>query len=132
MKKEPHYDLSRRERQIMDVVYRRGSATASEITGDLPDPPTSTAVRTMLRILEDKGHLTHEQDGLRYVYRAVVDREKARESVISHVVRTFFDGSAEQAMATLIDRSADDLTDAELSRLEGLIAKARKRQERSK
>lgn len=131
-RKEPHIDLSRRERQIMDVIYRRGSATAAEITAELPDPPTSTAVRTMLRILEDKGHLTHEQDGVRYVYRAVVDREQARESVISHVVRTFFDGSAEQAMATLIDRSASELTDAELARLAGLIAKARRRQERSK
>jgi predicted transcriptional regulator len=131
-KKEPHYNLSRRERQIMDVVYRRGSATAAEITADLPDPPTSTAVRTMLRILEDKGHLTHAQDGVRYVYRAVIDREKARESVISHVVRTFFDGSAEQAMATLIDRSGSELTDAELARLAGLIAKTRKRQERSR
>jgi predicted transcriptional regulator len=131
-RKEPHIDLSRRERQIMDVIYRRGSATAAEITAELPDPPTSTAVRTMLRILEDKGHLTHEQDGVRFVYRAVVDRERARESVISHVVRTFFDGSAEQAMATLIDRSASELTDAELARLAGLIAKARKRQERSK
>jgi predicted transcriptional regulator len=86
----------------------------------------------MLRILEDKGHLTHAQDGVRYVYRAVIDREKARESVISHVVRTFFDGSAEQAMATLIDRSGSELTDAELARLAGLIAKARKRQERSR
>ena len=130
-RKEPHIDLSRRERQIMDVIYRRGPATAAEITAELPDPPTSTAVRTMLRILEDKGHLTHEQDGVRYVYRAVVDREQARESVISHVVRTFFDGSAEQAMATLIDRSASELTDAELARLAGLIAKARKRQERA-
>lgn len=131
-RKEPPLDLSRRERQIMDVVYRRGSATAAEITADLPDPPTSTAVRTMLRILEDKGHLTHEQDGVRYVYRAVVDRLEARESVITHVIRTFFDGSAEQAMATLIDRSGSDLTDAELARLAGLIAKARKRQERSR
>jgi predicted transcriptional regulator len=86
----------------------------------------------MLRILEDKGHLTHAQDGVRYVYRPVIDREKARESVISHVVRTFFDGSAEQAMATLIDRSGSELTDAELARLAGLIAKARKRQERSR
>ena len=131
-RKDPPLDLSRRERQIMDVVYRRGSATAAEITADLPDPPTSTAVRTMLRILEDKGHLTHEQDGVRYVYRAVVDRLEARESVITHVIRTFFDGSAEQAMATLIDRSGSDLTDAELARLAGLIAKARKRQERSR
>lgn len=131
-RKEPHLHLSRRERQIMDVVYRRGSATAAEITADLPNPPTSTAVRTMLRILEDKGHLTHEPDGVRFVYRAVVDRQQARESVISHVIRTFFDGSAEQAMATLIDRSGSDLTDAELARLAGLIAKARKRQERSR
>ena len=132
IRKEPHFDLSRRERQIMDIIYRRGSATAAEVTAELPDPPTSTAVRTMLRILEDKGHLTHEQDGVRYVYRAVVDRQQAQESVISHVIRTFFDGSAEQAMATLIDRSGSDLTDAELARLAGLIAKARKRQERSK
>lgn len=132
MKKEPHIDLSRRERQIMDVVYRRGSATAAEITADLPEPPTSTAVRTMLRILENKGHLTHALDGVRHVYRAVVDRDKARESVITHVIRTFFNGSAEQAMATLIDRSGSQLTDAELERLAALIARTRKRQERDK
>ena len=132
MKKEPHIDLSRRERQIMDVVYRRGSATAAEITADLPEPPTSTAVRTMLRILENKGHLTHAPDGVRHVYRAVVDRDKARESVITHVIRTFFNGSAEQAMATLIDRSGSQLTDAELERLAALIARTRKRQERDK
>ncbi|HVF40707.1 MAG TPA: BlaI/MecI/CopY family transcriptional regulator [Gemmatimonadaceae bacterium] len=126
-KSDPNANLSRRERQIMDVIYRRGSATATEITADLPDPPTSTAVRTMLRILEDKGHLTHQQDGVRFVYRAVVDREKARESIIKHVVRTFFDGSAEQAMATLIDRSGRDMSDEELKRLAGLIEKARKR-----
>jgi predicted transcriptional regulator len=131
-RKQPHLDLSRRERQIMDVVYRRGTATAARVAADLPDPPTPTAVRTMLRILEDKGHLTHERDGLRHIYRAVVDREKARESVIAHVVRTFFNGSAEQAMATLIDRSGHRLTDAELARLAGLINKARKRQERTK
>ncbi len=126
--REPHIDLSRRERQIMDVVYRRGFATAAEITGDLPEPPTSTAVRTMLRILEDKGHLTHDQDGVRFVYRAVVGREQARDSVMKHLVRTFFDGSAEQAMATLLDRSGRDLSDEELTRLAGLIEKARKRQ----
>jgi predicted transcriptional regulator len=131
-RKQSHLDLSRRERQIMDVVYRRGTATAAQVAADLPDPPTPTAVRTMLRILEDKGHLTHERDGLRHIYRAVVDREKARESVIAHVVRTFFNGSAEQAMATLIDRSGHRLTDAELARLAGLINKARKRQERTK
>jgi BlaI family transcriptional regulator, penicillinase repressor len=131
-KKELHVDLSRRERQIMDIVYRRGSATAAEVTSDLPDPPSGTAVRTMLRILESKGHLKHAQDGLRHVYRAVVDREKARESVISHVVRTFFNGSAEQAMATLIDRSGPELTDAELARMAALIETARKRPGRRK
>jgi BlaI family penicillinase repressor len=128
-RRDPHTDLSRRERQIMDVVYRRGAATAAEITADLPDPPTSTAVRTMLRILEDKGHLTHDQDGVRYVYRATLDRDKARESVLTHVLKTFFNGSAEQAMVTLIDRSGSDLTDDELARLAGLIAKARKRRD---
>ena len=86
----------------------------------------------MLRILEDKGHLTHELDGVRFMYRAVVGREQAQVSVIKHVVRTFFDGSAEQAMATLIDRSGRDLSDEELSRLAGLIDKARKRQDRER
>ena len=131
-RKEPHVDLSRRERQIMDIVYRRGSATAAEVTADLPDPPTSTAVRTMLRILENKGHLTHEQDGVRYLYRAVVDRDKARESMIGHMIKTFFNGSAEQAMATLIDRAGSDLNDEELARLAGMIEKARKRQDGSR
>jgi predicted transcriptional regulator len=131
-RREPHIDLSRRERQIMDVVYRRGAATAAEITGDLPDPPTSTAVRTTLRILEDKGHLTHDRDGVRYVYRAMLDRDKARESVITHLVKTFFNGSAQQAMATMIDRSGPDLTDDELAHLASLIAKARKRQDSRK
>ena len=116
----------------MDIVYRRGSATAADVTADLPDPPTSTAVRTMLRILENKGHLTHEQDGVRYVYRAVVERDKARESVIGHMIKTFFNGSAEQAMATLIDRAGSDLDDAELARLASMIEKARKRQAGSK
>ncbi|HUQ18159.1 MAG TPA: BlaI/MecI/CopY family transcriptional regulator [Gemmatimonadaceae bacterium] len=129
-KKDPQLDLSRRERQIMDVIYQRGAATATEITEDLPDPPTSTAVRTMLRILEDKGHITHTRDGVRYMYKAVVDREKARDSVIAHVVKTFFNGSAEQAMATLIDRAGPELSDDELKKLAGLIEKARKRQGR--
>ena len=131
-RKEPHVDLSRRERQIMDIIYRRGSATAAEVTADLPDPPTSTAVRTMLRILENKGHLTHEQDGVRYLYKAVVDRDKARESMIGHMIKTFFNGSAEQAMATLIDRAGSDLNDEELARLAGMIEKARKRQDGSR
>ena len=127
MTKNPHAHLSRRERQIMDVVYRLGRATAAEIATELPDPPSVTAVRTMLRILEDKGHLHHEQDGVRFVYLARLPREQARKSVLSHVIRTFFNGSAEQAMATLLDLSPTELTEAELERLAALIDQARTR-----
>lgn len=109
----------------MDVVYRLGSATATEVTSELPDPPTATAVRTLLRILEEKGHLNHQQDGVRHVYMPTVPAEKVRKSVIGHVIRTFFNGSAEQAMVTLIDSAGSDLTDAELARLADLIRKRR-------
>ena len=119
-------DLSRRERQIMEAIYRLGSASAAEVTANLPDPPTSTAVRTMLRILEDKGLLEHEQDGVRFVYRPSVPREKASTSVLSHVISTFFNGSAEQAMASLLGADSK-LSEAELDRLERLIAAARSR-----
>src|SRR5687768_14948469 len=119
-------DLSRRERQIMETIYRLGSASAAEVTANLPDPPTSTAVRTMLRILEDKGFLEHDQDGVRFVYRPSVPREKARTSVLSHVISTFFNGSAEQAMASLLGADSK-LSDAELDRLSQLIANARSR-----
>lgn len=125
---QPHPDLSRRERQIMDALYRLGHATAAAVTAELPDPPSSTAVRTMLRILEDKGHISHELDGVRHVYSPVMPREQARKSVLSHVVRTFFDGSAEQAMATLLDNPRSDLTDQKLDRLAKLIDQARSRQ----
>ena len=110
----------------MDVIYRRGSATASEVTSDLPDPPTATAVRTMLRILEEKGHLTHEQDGIRHVYTPTVPAEKVRKSVISHVIRTFFNGSAEQALSALLDESDTRLSDHELDRLAKVIDRARR------
>ncbi len=111
----------------MDVIYRLGRATAAEVTANLPDPPTSTAVRTMLRILEDKGLLRHEQDGVRHVYLPKLPREQARKSVLSHVVRTFFNGSAEQVMATLLDLSPSELSDEELDRLSRLIEQARAR-----
>ena len=124
--KSLHQELSRRERQIVDVIYRLGQATAAEVTANLPDPPTSTAVRTMLRILEDKGYLTHESEGVRFVYRPKLPREQARRSVLSDVVRTFFNGSPEQAMATLLDLSPADLPDEELDRLARLIDQARK------
>jgi predicted transcriptional regulator len=117
--------LSRRERQIMDVIYRRGRATAAEVLEDLPDPPSYSAVRALLRLLEEKGHVQHEQDGPRYVYAPTVARDRARRSALKHVVRTFFDGSASEAMAALLDGETR-LDDAELDRLSAMIEQARK------
>ena len=124
-----HNQLGRRERQIMEAVYLLGRATVSDVRGAIEDPPSYSAVRTMLRILEDKGHLRHEQDGPRYVYVPTVAREKARRSILRDVVRTLFNGSASQAMAALIDGSDAELDDEELARMSALIKKAR-RQER--
>ena len=118
-------DLSRRERQIMDSIYRRGRATAAEVLSDLPDPPSYSAVRTLLRLLEDKGHVRHELDGPRYVYLPMVERENARKSALRHLVRTFFNGSAEQAMAALLEMSDTRLSEGELDRLHELIEDAR-------
>src|SRR6201990_326342 len=95
--------LSRRERQIMDVIYRRGRATAAEVLDDIPDPPSYSAVRAMLRLLEEKGHVLHEQAGPRYVFLPTVNRDRARKSALKHVVKTFFDGSATDAVAALLD-----------------------------
>lgn len=126
MSKPPlHAQLSRRERQIMDVMYRLGRATVAEVLERLPDPPGYSAVRAMLRILEEKGHLRHEQDGPRYVYLPTVPRDSARESALKHVVRTFFNNSTESAVAALLDLRGDDLSDAELDRLSRLIEQAR-------
>ena len=116
--------LSRRERQIMDVIYRRGRATAAEVLQDIADPPSYSAVRALLRLLEEKGHVHHEQDGPRYVYLPTVNRERARQSALKHVVRTFFDGSATDAVAALLDNDAID--HAELDRLSAWIEQARK------
>ncbi len=116
--------LSRRERQIMDVIYRRGRATAAEVLQDIADPPSYSAVRALLRLLEEKEHVHHEQDGPRYVYLPTVNRERARQSALTHVVRTFFDGSATDAVAALLDNDAID--HAELDRLSALIDQARK------
>ena len=118
--------LSRRERQIMDAIYRRGQATAAEVLEDLPDPPSYSAVRAMLRVLEEKGHLRHEQQGPRYVFLPTVPRERARRSALKQLVRTFFDGSTEQTVAALLDLSARRLSNAELDRLSQLIERARK------
>jgi len=116
--------LSRREREIMDVVYRLGRATAQDVRDQLADPPSYSAVRALLRILEDKGHLNHHQDGPRYVYVPTVPREKARATALRQLVRTFFDGSAGAAALALLDLSSE-LSDAELARLEALVERAR-------
>ena len=118
--------LSRRERQIMDAIYRLGEATAQDVLEQIADPPGYSAVRALLRILETKGHVRHRQDGPRYVYHPTVPRERARDSALRQVVRTFFDGSAGAAAAALLDLSRDDLTDDELARLEALVERARK------
>jgi len=118
-------ELSRRERQIMDFLYQRGRATAAEVQANIPDPPGYSAVRAMLRVLEEKGHTRHEQDGPRYVYLPRVARDRAKRSALRHVVQTFFDGSAEQAMAALLDDRSAKLSDEDLDRLARLIDKAR-------
>jgi predicted transcriptional regulator len=120
-----HHTLSRRERQIMDVLYQRGKATALEVQESLPDPPSYSAVRALLRILEDKGHVRHEQDGPRYVFTPKTPRDKARRSAIRHVMETFFEDSPEQAVAALLDVSSAKLTEEELDRLAQLIENAR-------
>jgi BlaI family penicillinase repressor len=126
MAKAPLTHLSRRERQIMDLLFQKGRATAAEVQRDLPDPPSYSAVRAMLRILEDKGHIRHEQDGQRYVYLPRHDRDKASHSALRHVVHTFFAGSAEQAVAALLDGGAAAISDEELARMARMIARARK------
>jgi predicted transcriptional regulator len=110
----------------MDVLYRRGRATGAEIHQDLPDPPSYSAVRAMLRVLEEKKHVRHEEKDLRYVYVPVVPREKARRSAAVHMLETFFDGSAEQAIATLLDVSSRELSEDDFDRLSALIERARK------
>ena len=110
----------------MDLLFQKGRATAAEVQRDLPDPPSYSAVRAMLRILEEKGHIRHEQDGQRYVYLPRHDREKASHSALRHVVQTFFAGSAEQAVAALLDGSAASIGDEELARMARMIARARK------
>jgi predicted transcriptional regulator len=118
--------LSRRERQIMDILYREGRAAAGEVLERLPEPPGYSAVRAMLRVLENKGHLTHVLEDGRYVYRPIVSAEKARRSALQNLLQTFFDGSPEKAVAALLSDSKSRLSDAEAERLSRLIADARK------
>lgn len=118
--------LSRRERQILDILYARGRGTAAEILAALPDPPSYSATRALLRILEQKGHVRHEEDGPRYVFIPCVPRQKASVMALRHVLNTFFDGSAAAAATALVDGSASKLSPEELDRLELLIERARK------
>lgn len=127
MVEQLQHKLSRRERQIMDVLFQRLQATAAEVREHLPDPPSYSAVRAHLRILEDKGHVQHEQDGPRYLYRPTMAPEKAQRSALNHLVDTFFNGSTAQVMAALLDDSAEELSDVELTRLARRIEEARKR-----
>lgn len=122
MGKNPGSDLGKRERQIMEIVYRRGRATASDVLADLADPPTYSTVRAMLRYLEDKGHLRHEQEGPRYVYLPTAPADEVRGSAMSHVVRTFFAGSVSQAVAALLE--SKPLSRDEYERLSRLLDQA--------
>ena len=126
MSQEPHLDLSRRERQIIDILYTQGRATAAEVQTALPDPPSYSAVRAMLRILEEKGHVRHEHDGPRYVYVPTLAPDRAKRRALRHVLQTFFNGSAEQAISALLDESDTRLSDRELDRLAKLIDQARR------
>jgi predicted transcriptional regulator len=126
MKTPPHHELSRRERQIIDILYAQDRATAAEVQAALPDPPSYSAVRAMLRILEEKGHIRHEQDGPRYVYLPTVARDNAKRSALRHMLRTFFDGSAEQAISALLDDASTKMSEVELDRLAKLISEARR------
>ena len=121
-----HSVLTRRERQIMDILFRRGRATAAEVMADLPGEPSYSTVRTQLRVLEEKGHVRHDEEGLRYVYMAVVRRQAARKSALKHLVDTFFEGSTEKAVAALLGGEAARVSPEELDRIADLIAKARK------
>jgi predicted transcriptional regulator len=118
--------LSRRERQIMDALHQRSRATAAEVQNALPDPPSYSAVRALLRILEEKGHIKHESDGARYVYLPRTSRETARRSALKRVVATFFEGSVAQTMAALLETADTRLSDSDLQKLEKMINQARK------
>lgn len=126
MAKSVHAGLSRRERQIMDILYRRGRATAGEVMDELAGSPSYSTVRTQLRVLETKGHVRHEAEGLRYVYIPALPRHAARRSAVRHLVETFFEGSSAKAVAALLGGDAARLTDGELQRIAALIEKARK------
>src|SRR3954453_19329580 len=125
-KSTTHTTLTRRERQIMDVLYRRNRATAAEVMAELPGDPNYSTVRTQLRVLEDKGHVRHEEQGLRYVYAPAVPRHAARKSALKHLVETFFDGSAEQVVAAVLGGEASRFSDRALDRTPRRVRGARR------
>lgn len=118
--------LSRRERQIMDVLYRLGSATAAEVQTNIADAPSYSAVRALLRILVDKGHIRHSYDGPRYLYAPIISRPVAQKSALKQLVKTFFDGSTSNAVSALLDMSGKDLSDAELDQLARIVEQAKR------
>jgi BlaI family transcriptional regulator, penicillinase repressor len=122
----PHSALSRRERQIMDILYQFGRATANEVMAALPGDPNYSTVRTQLRVLENKGHIRHEEQGLRYVYMPTLPRHAVRQSALRHLLETFFEGSAEKMVSTLLGSEGARLSEEELERLAQLIDKAKK------
>jgi predicted transcriptional regulator len=121
-----HSALSRRERQIMDILYKAGRATANEVMAELPGEPNYSTVRTQLRVLETKGHVRHEEHGLRYIYIPTAPRYTVRQSALKHLIETFFEGSTEKMLSTLLGAEGSKLSDDDLERLAGLIEKARK------
>ena len=125
MTRKSLHELARRERQIMETIHKRGRATAAEVHGDLPDPPTYTAVRGMLRLLEEKGYLRHEEDGPRYVYFPTADRRRVGDSALKHLVSTFFDGSATTAVAAMIGIYEKDLDEEEFQKLQSMLDRLR-------
>lgn len=119
-------NLSRRERQIMDIVYELEKVSVAQVLEKLPNPPSYSAVRALLRVLEEKGHLKHKQEGPRYIYYPTLSREEARQNALKHIMKTFFDNSTEDFVAALLNISEDKLSDIDYKRLTELIKKARK------
>jgi BlaI family transcriptional regulator, penicillinase repressor len=129
MAKTPHLNLTRRERQIMDILYRLGRGTAGEVLADLPGAPSYSTVRAQLRVLEEKGHVRHEEMGLRYVYVPIVPRHEVRQSALRHLVDTFFEGSTQKVVAALLGSEGSKVSQEDLDRIAELVEKARKTRE---
>ena len=125
MAKRSKQELTRRERQIMDIIYRSGQATAAEVRQGLPDPPSYSAVRALLRLLEEKGHLAHRQEGPRYIFTPTTSKRTAGRTALDRLVTTFFNGSIESLVSTLLDEKSQELSDKDLERLAEMIEAAR-------